>query len=364
MKHRRAMSYFFLFFFVTMSIFISETAGADPLDNWHLRTSPVSETLNSATYGNGMFVAVGDNGTILSSNDGVVWTSRISGTTVQLNGVTYGNGIFVAVGLPEIILTSSDGMNWTTRRTGTTYGLNAATYGNGMFVAVGSSETILTSSDALNWTLRHSGTGGFEGVTYGNGSYIALSSNFNTLYVSTDGIYWNKQNMNGYIPAAIFFGTAYGQGAFIIVGGVVQGFDYWEYAKVIFSSFDGLNWRTSSNSGYSGGLNSDMLHGATYGNNNFVAVGSNGTILSSSGGVHWTARASGTTQWLYGATYGNGTFVAVGDTILQSDPMAANTDCTASLSSDLSLHVPIIDVSGSSLWADFQYEAGGQATLC
>jgi hypothetical protein len=49
------------------------------------------------TYGNGLFVAVGEDGAILTSPDGVSWTRRTSGGNL-LYGVTYGNGTFVAVG--------------------------------------------------------------------------------------------------------------------------------------------------------------------------------------------------------------------------------------------------------------------------
>ncbi len=58
------------------------------------------------TYGNGTFVAVGRNGTILTSRDRVNWTEQISPTNNQLKGVTYGNGRFVAVGIYGTILTS------------------------------------------------------------------------------------------------------------------------------------------------------------------------------------------------------------------------------------------------------------------
>jgi hypothetical protein len=58
------------------------------------------------TYGNGLFVAVGEWGTILTSPDGVTWTARTSGTSNLLYDVTYGNGTFVAVGEWGTILTS------------------------------------------------------------------------------------------------------------------------------------------------------------------------------------------------------------------------------------------------------------------
>ena len=47
----------------------------------------------------GMFVTVGNSGTILTSSDGISWTTqRTSGTSENLWGVTYGNGLFVNVG--------------------------------------------------------------------------------------------------------------------------------------------------------------------------------------------------------------------------------------------------------------------------
>jgi hypothetical protein len=62
--------------------------------------------LNAVAYGNGLFVAVGYGGTILTSPDGAGWTARTSGTSNALLGVAYGNGKFVAVGQYGIILTS------------------------------------------------------------------------------------------------------------------------------------------------------------------------------------------------------------------------------------------------------------------
>jgi hypothetical protein len=89
------------------------------------------------TYGNGLFVAVGKYGTILTSPDGVTWTARTSGTSDYLRSVTYGNGLFVAVGEYGTILTSPDGVTWTAQTSGTGNDLNGVAYGNGLFVAVG-----------------------------------------------------------------------------------------------------------------------------------------------------------------------------------------------------------------------------------
>ena len=42
---------------------------AETLDNWYQRDSFTTSNLNSVAYGNGVFVAVGDSGTIRTSAD-------------------------------------------------------------------------------------------------------------------------------------------------------------------------------------------------------------------------------------------------------------------------------------------------------
>jgi hypothetical protein len=170
-------------------------------------------------------------------------------------------------------------------------------YGNGTFVAVGWSGTILTSADGIVWTPIYLGIADtFSGVRFGNGTFVAIS-----------------------------------------------------YSGTILTSSDGRKW-TSRTSGFA-----DALTAVAYGNGTFAASSTSGTILTSSDGITWTIRNSGTYSYLRGVTYGNGTFVTVGSygTILQSDPV--NGTCTATLSEDLSLHVPIIQFSGQPYWAEFQY---------
>ena len=83
---------------------------------------------NSSPCSGCMFVAVGGSGNILTSTDGILWTSRTSGTSNLLNGVTSANNIFVAVGESGTILTSGDGTSWTSRTSGTSNALYGVTY--------------------------------------------------------------------------------------------------------------------------------------------------------------------------------------------------------------------------------------------
>jgi hypothetical protein len=194
---------------------------------WTLRSSG-GRDLSGVTYGNGLFVAVGGSGTILTSPDGAIWTARNSGTSNFLYGVTYGNGLFVAVGITTVgtgdegfILTSPDGVTWTQRTPPTSDWLIGVTYANGTFVAVGgvggaySSSTILTSSDGVNWTQQTSPVSNLlAGVTYGNGLFVAVGGS-GTILTSPDGMTWTQQTS----PASeILYDVAYGNGTFVAVG--------------------------------------------------------------------------------------------------------------------------------------------------
>ena len=64
---------------------------------------------SSGFKSSGMYVVVGQSGTILTSTDGTTWSSQTSGTTQNLNGVSYGNNFIVTEGYNGTILTSSDG---------------------------------------------------------------------------------------------------------------------------------------------------------------------------------------------------------------------------------------------------------------
>ena len=181
---------------------------------WTRQTSPVSSTLIAVTYGNGMFVAVGESGSIVTSTDGITWTKQTLKDRSILNAVTYGNGMFVAVGENNLSVRSTDGITWTSSSTPDRI-LKSITYGNGMFVAVGYTRGIATSTDGKTWTSQTSPVStDFKSVTYANGMFVAVGSSGKTV-TSTDGITWTSQTS----PVSTDFkSVTYGNGMFVAVG--------------------------------------------------------------------------------------------------------------------------------------------------
>jgi hypothetical protein len=123
------------------------------------------EQLYGIEYGNGSWVAVGDKGTIATSDDPrtKTWVSRTSGVTDDLKDVVYnGSNLYVVVGKGGTILTSLDTITWTQRASTTTYDLWGVAYDGVRYVAVGDEGVILTSGDGVTWAAATSPTVNFR----------------------------------------------------------------------------------------------------------------------------------------------------------------------------------------------------------
>jgi len=267
---------------------------------WTTRTSGFgTTTIYGVTYGDGLYVAVGDDGTLTTSTDGITWTTRTSGFgSTRITGVTYGDGLYVAVGRDGKLTTSTDGITWTTRTSGFgTSNILGVTYGDGLYVAVGVSGKLTTSTDGTTWTTRTSGFGTTTilGVGYGDGLYVAVGKE-GKLTTSTDGTTWTTRT-SGFGTTGIK-GVTFGDGLYVAVGD----------SGKLTTSTDGTTWTTRTS-----GFGTTDIQGVTYGDGVYVAVGSSGKLTTSTDGTTWTSRTSGFgSSIICGVTYGDGVYVAVG----------------------------------------------------
>jgi hypothetical protein len=165
-------------------------------------------------------VAVSSSGTnnrVMTSPDGITWTSRTSAADNFWRSVTYGNGLFVAVSSTGIdcVMTSPDGITWTSRTSAADNSWLSVTYGNGLFVAVAydGTDRVMTSPDGITWTSRTSAADNtWPSVTYGNGLFVAVAGSGTGNRVMTsligttifDGT--SAQEITGTLTAASAFG--------------------------------------------------------------------------------------------------------------------------------------------------------------
>lgn len=154
----------------------------------------IEESKSTATmdidYKNGMYVSVGELGSIFTSSNLSNWTRRTSGTTLKLVGITYGKGQFVITGDKGTILTSTNGINWTKQESGTDAYLIRSRYANGMYIACGYNGTILQSIDGVSWTDIDNGTAGVRyGLAYNNEDNVMIITAYRYNSTGTIPIY-------------------------------------------------------------------------------------------------------------------------------------------------------------------------------
>lgn len=297
---------------------------------------PQGNTLNSVTYANCLWVAVGDFGAIITSPDGVNWSVRNSGVTTDLKDSAWGNGTWVAVGYQDTILTSADGVTWNLSHSGVSINnLDTVSYGAGLFVASGYNvgSWTVTSENGTSWTQQ--GLGGFSDILWDGERFIGVSNSVST---SIDGITWSvlsfwgpwKIAWNGALYVGVgaggtgvgvsldaknwtshifgdnyeIYGVGYGNGLFMAVGRYSSGTDSVYVAE---TSTNGIIWDEHVLSA------PDVPTAVAWGPSRFITVGNNGCLLSSSNGSSWSDSNAVSLSTLNAITQGEGQFVVVGE---------------------------------------------------
>ncbi|RKP47897.1 hypothetical protein D7Z26_22040 [Cohnella endophytica] len=284
------------------------------LTDWVSSTSPISDSyLLDMAYGNGVYVAVGNKGAVLTSEDGENWESVSSGIGEHLQNVVYHEGKYLAVGgYTSAVYSSADGKNWTSNPIADNKGaaINKIVYINGHYAAVSQYGQVLFSDDGETWTvnpLTSNSPPPISDIIYANDQYM-VTDTYGRVYTSSDGTTWTSVNTG---KSTSLFGLAYSGSVYAAVG-----------EQKILSSTDGEIWDVSWELEQKPGqpINQLWVKGIVYAAGKFVAVGMKGTILTSGDGQTWVPSTSGVTAQLNGVKYLNGQFVAVGDKTVLTSP--------------------------------------------
>ncbi len=223
-----------------------------------------------AAYGGGRFVAL-SSGIGIYSDDGINWKSVTITDRAYRYNIAYGNGLFIATGNNNNYVYSEDGLDW---KVGTfPEGTNPSciTYGNGRFVACDykTSNLMVYSFDGINWDIITLPVNYFwQDITYGNGKFIAVGNNQYVFLYSEDGLAWEPIS----IPINNqWLSVTYGNGLFVATGLV---------GNIVYSE-DGRNWTNRYIS-----VSGTEIHVA-YGDKKFVGVDSSGNTICSYDAITW-----------------------------------------------------------------------------
>ena len=252
---------------------------------------PQGNDINDMIWDGSRFVGVGNNGTVITSADGLSWNVLASGSSANLEAIVWNGSQYITVGANGAILSSTNAQRWLAISTTYTGSLTDILWDGTRFVAVGNApDGVLSSTDGIAWTISNTTFAGTTSAISWNGSqYLILSSDgfsASWVYSSSNGLVWTQT----YIGPNGTNDLVWNNNLYVIVG-----------AGVIITSPDGSNWGIQDDGGYT-----NSLYSVNWANNQFVATGIN-TLFSSVDGISWTRLTIDTTTQALFRVAGNGT---------------------------------------------------------
>ncbi len=261
--------------------------------------------LEAITYGSGKFVAIASNGELLSSSDGITWTS-VAAPSGNWQDIIYENNLYVVVG-SNSAMTSPDGETWTVQ-TVPSGGWVAVVSNGSLFIASSTGGNyVMTSPDGITWTAR---TPAYpwphNDLAYGSISgvdrFVAVCQLGRGWIASDPTGTWSQINPGAIVDIrAITFGNGkfvwlqWGGSGTVYAGVSTNGTNFTPYATGVVNQWNSL----------------------VYGNNTYVAVASGGSNMRaaySANGQTWTYGTGVEANSWQSVAFGNSTFVAVANT--------------------------------------------------
>jgi len=337
-------------------------------------TNIITKTLNTSDWlegmaarGSNLVVAVGDNGAVHTSTDGIQWTRRPQSFNTWLRSVVFGVTNFVAVGEDGFVAVSTDGVSWTPRSSGTSQHLNRVFFNGVQFWALGDAGVVLRSTGGTTWFPEESGTtNDLVAAAFRTNEFVVGGEKELRLRSSTNWFsqlpptHPNPAPVWTYL-SGLWDGTTYAfggrSGVWIEGARETNNIMDWKepvssprpwlwdigwmgdkYVAVgdrafVMTSSDGVNWeselvpRAATNS---------VLLGVSGRSNAIVAVGTQGRVILSTNGYDWSTPGKVTAEDLHGVFADEKMFIAVGSggTILTSVDAGHNWDSPRSGSMD------------------------------
>jgi len=274
------------------------------------------------TVQNGIYVAVGDLATIQTSLDGILWAREVvpvPHTNTVLLGVGGNTNLLLAVGnagnvlisragLTNLAITNYVGTNivisnstfetlgllWTSLPAFTTNTLQGVAVTEDLCIVTGESGRIFTSPDTTNWIAHPTTTTSFlSSVAIGPNACVSVGDHGALLRAGRDGTTWTNISL---ATTSWFYRVRWLNDQFVIVG----------QNGVLLTSSDATNWgaRVSGTSRW--------LTDVAFVDGRWFVTGYQGTLLTSTNLEDWTLLPLPTVKSLYAAGSQHGQLVLVG----------------------------------------------------
>lgn len=247
------------------------------------------EYYRAAAYAAGKYVAVGTFGgssMLSSSTDGINWktTNKDGKYSKYVRGLGFANGTFLAMGgdpgsvgtSASFVMISTDGENWTDFiPIAGKFLIRRFVFGNSLWVGVGDRGRRAVSTDGKEWkdAPASKAIDTLVDIAFGNGVFVGVGLH-GLRMSSKDGLIWENMqrgeegiHLNSIVWAGIQF-VAAGMGATTGAAGLT------------YFSPDGVTWKTQPNE--------DAPQTMCVGKGLFVGVNWRGRILTSTDALKWT----------------------------------------------------------------------------
>ena len=264
---------------------------------WINTTLPSSDNWSSIAYNGSLFVAVGKQKYMYSSNgiDWVDFNSPSQGASPL--AIAFGNGLFVVL-YSSFVQTSPDGTTWTKTYLpdGTAATYSAMIYGGGKFVAISQYGFGICSEDGVNWTkVTLPREAPMKCISYGDGKFVVPYYGAHVAY-SYNGIDWVETDLPVH-TSWDFTSVSYGSGKFVAIA-----------SGYVITSEDGINWTNPSIM-----ITFIWPWRLAYGNEMFLAIYPGSSIgYYSVDGLSWVQTPTIATKGSWSClVYGDNKFVTV-----------------------------------------------------
>lgn len=206
--------------------------------NWLIRSSGVTDDLNTAATSGSIYVVGGDAGKILASTDGIAWAVQSSqfGVDSAVLGIEFLGSSFLAFGANGKLSTSPNGTTWTARTSAFgTASIYACAYTGTKWVLGGEGGKVTNSTDGLTWIERSTPFSGsaVKRLKVGGGMVMALSVSGVLARSANSGDSWAK------VEGLTVHDVRYSSGLWIIAT-----------SSGIQTSADGVTWTVRANQIY------------------------------------------------------------------------------------------------------------------